>query len=39
VWRASASDVVSSNPEKNAKKIEKMCKKIADKWQKMKPGF
>jgi Domain of unknown function (DUF4136) len=39
VWRASASAVVSSNPEKNAKKIEKACKKMAEKWQKMKPGF
>jgi len=39
VWRATALAVVSSDPEKNAKKIEKMCKKIAEKWQKMKPGF
>jgi hypothetical protein len=39
VWRATALAVVSSNPEKNAKKIEKMCKKMAEKWQKMKPGF
>jgi hypothetical protein len=39
VWRATASSVVSSDPEKNAKKIEKMCKKMAEKWQKMKPGF
>jgi len=39
VWRATALAVISSDPEKNAKKIEKMCKKMAEKWQKMKPGF
>jgi len=39
VWRGSASAIVSSDPEKNAKKIEKAVRKIAEKWQKTKPGF
>jgi hypothetical protein len=39
IWRGSATAVVSNNPEKNAKKIDKSVKKIAKKWQKMKPGF
>lgn len=39
IWRGAATAVVSKNPEKNAKKIEKAVTKIAKKWQKMKPGF
>jgi hypothetical protein len=39
VWRGSASAVVSNNPEKNQKKVEKAVTKIAKKWQKIKPGF
>jgi hypothetical protein len=39
VWRGSAIATVSDNPEKNIKKIEKAIKKLAKKWQKMKPGF
>ncbi len=39
IWRGTATAVVSNNPEKNAKKIEKAVTKIAKKWQKMKPGF
>jgi hypothetical protein len=39
VWRGSASTEVSSSSEKNAKKVEKAVKKIAAKWEKMKPGF
>ena len=39
IWRGSATAVVSQNPEKNAKKIDKAVTKIAKKWQKMKPGF
>lgn len=39
IWRGAATAVVSRDPEKNAKKIEKAVTKIAKKWQKMKPGF
>lgn len=39
VWRGTALDLVSSNPESNAKQIEKALKKMAKKWNKMKPGF
>jgi hypothetical protein len=39
VWRGSAIATVSANPEKNAKKIDKAVKKLAKKWEKMKPGF
>jgi hypothetical protein len=39
VWRGSAIATVSENPEKNVKKVEKAVKKLAKKWQKMKPGF
>ena len=39
VWRGSAIATVTQNPEKNTKKIEKGVKKLAKKWQKMKPGF
>lgn len=39
VWRGSAIDAVSPNPEKNMKKVDKAIKKLAKKWQKMKPGF
>jgi len=39
VWRGSATTEVSSKSEKNAKKVEKAVRKIAAKWQKMKPGF
>jgi hypothetical protein len=39
VWRGSATTEVSSSSEKNAKKVEKAVKKIAAKWEKMKPGF
>jgi len=39
IWRGSATVTVAKNPEKNAKKIEKAVTKIANKWQKMKPGF
>jgi hypothetical protein len=39
VWRGSTIATVTQNPEKNTKKIEKGVKKLAKKWQKMKPGF
>jgi hypothetical protein len=39
VWRGSAIAAVASDPEKNIKKVEKAIKKLATKWQKMKPGF
>lgn len=39
IWRGSATAEVASTSEKNTKKIDKAVKKIAAKWQKMKPGF
>lgn len=39
VWRGAAIDAVSPNPEKNRKKVDKAIKKLAKKWEKMKPGF
>lgn len=39
VWRGSATMPISSSSEKNAKKVEKAVRKMAAKWEKMKPGF
>ena len=39
VWRGTAIGLVSKSPEKDAKRIEKALKKMAKKWNKMKPGF
>jgi hypothetical protein len=39
IWRGAAVVEVSGNPDKNAKRIDKAVKKIAKKWQKIKPGF
>ena len=39
IWRGSAVITVANNPEKTTKRIEKAVTKIANKWQKMKPGF
>jgi hypothetical protein len=35
IWRGSATDTVPENPQKGAKKIDKMLTKMAKKWQKM----
>ena len=35
VWRASGTDTVSDNPETTAKRIDKLLKKMSDRWRKM----
>jgi hypothetical protein len=39
VWRGSAIAAVSPDPAKNRKKVDKAIKKLAKKWENMKPGF
>jgi hypothetical protein len=39
VWRGTAVATVSENPEKNLKRMQKAVRKMAKKWNKMKPGF
>ncbi len=37
IWRGIATDVVSDNPQKNAKRVSKAISKLAKKWEKMYP--